>query len=154
MHWWQIRYTQSNLNAHGNLFRFNCATETNEEAWWSGRSSPPGLVRHGQHFGRFCMVQSRGNLVLRTCSAQRRPWGVRTACPGHGTEDARDTLQRISSSTAELISSGLLPNLSWLMRSWGDGASLHPSWPYTKLWAVATLIPSTRMVLSLSSRFF
>lgn len=42
MHRWQIRYTQSNLNAHGNLFRFNCATETNEEARWSGRTLPQG----------------------------------------------------------------------------------------------------------------
>lgn len=45
-----------------------------------------------------------------------------------------------------VISSGLLlPNLLWLTQSWGDRASLNPSWPCTEPRAVSTLIPSARI---------
>lgn len=94
-------------------------------------------------FGSADMLCTVGNLGVSILPAQDM------------AQKTHETLQRISSSTAELISSGrLLPNLGWLMWSWGDRALLNPSWPYTKLWAASTLIPSAYTVLSLSSRFF
>lgn len=137
MHQWQTHYMQSNLNAHSNLLRLNC--NRNKLGGLLVRQELcPRLARHGQCLGHFCMVQSRA-IWFDGCPAQRPPWGVHTACPGHGTEEMWGTLHQSAQA-----------RLSW----WAQGCCCCQIWAGScgpevlePCWTQADLIQSHELSL-------